>query len=156
MAQSRYFVRRASLGLILGLKALTTPVALGAHAIVDDADGRVLLVRHSYRSGWHLPGGGVGAGEPPAIAVIRELKEEIGLVSSAEPQLFGLYTRKIGWASNVIALYRVSGVALAFKPNFEIREILWADPTSPPEGTAAGTRRRLLEFVNGAPPSPYW
>ena len=156
MVDSRQLLRRANLGLVLGWKALTTPVALGAHAIVDDEGGRVLLVRHSYRSGWHLPGGGVGAGEPPVMAVIRELKEEIGLVSSAEPRFLALYTRKVGWASNVIALYRVSRAELAFKPNFEIREILWADPASPPAGTAAGTRRRLLELANGTPPSPYW
>jgi len=78
---------------------MLTPVAFGTNAIVDDKDGRVLLVRHSYMSGWHLPGGGVGVGEPPAVAVLRELTEEIGLVQSAEPEFLSLFTRKFGWVA---------------------------------------------------------
>src|SRR5580700_4247180 len=39
----------------------------------------LLLVYQSYRSGWHLPGGGVRRGEMPEAAARRELAEEIGL-----------------------------------------------------------------------------
>jgi ADP-ribose pyrophosphatase YjhB (NUDIX family) len=150
------FSQRVRLALVLALKALRTPVAFGASAIVEDAQGRVALVRHSYMAGWHLPGGGVNAGEPPADAVIRELKEEIGLIRSAPPEFLGLFTRKVGWATNVVALYRVRDAVLDFKPNFEIREMMFADPKSPPSGTTAGTRRRLAEIVSGTAPSAYW
>ncbi|MBV8090464.1 MAG: NUDIX domain-containing protein [Alphaproteobacteria bacterium] len=39
----------------------------------------LLLVRSSYRRGWHLPGGGVRRSETPEAAARRELAEEIGL-----------------------------------------------------------------------------
>jgi 8-oxo-dGTP diphosphatase len=43
----------------------------------------LLLVRSSYRVGWHLPGGGVRRDETPEAAARRELAEEIGLTASA-------------------------------------------------------------------------
>ena len=95
------FGARLRLGLVLALKALRSPVAFGATGVVEDAENRVLLVRHSYMEGWHLPGGGVDAGEPPDAAVIRELQEEVGLIRSAPPEFLGLYTRKVGVATNV-------------------------------------------------------
>lgn len=147
---------RFRLALVLAIKALRTPVAFGASAVVEDAEHRVLLVRHSYMAGWHFPGGGVDAGEPPAQAVIRELQEEVGLVKSASPEFLGLFTRRVGWATNVVALYRVRDAELDFKPNLEIREIVFADPNNPPPGTTPGVRRRLKELVAGEIHPPYW
>ncbi len=140
----------------LGAKALAAPAVMGASAIVEDADGRVLLVRHSYLPGWHFPGGGVDRGEAPAAAVLRELREEVGLARSDPPELFGLYTRRQGWVTNFIALYRVRRATIAFRPSWEIRGIVHADPAAPPDGTTAGTKRRLAELRGTAEPSPWW
>ncbi len=140
----------------MGVKALISPVALGAHALVIDEKGRVGLVRHSYKSGWSLPGGGVTRGEPPVAAVLRELREELGTVESDPPELFGLYCRRSGWATTVIALYRLANARVSFRPNFEVRELAFADPAAPPEGTTPGTRRRLAELAAGTPPNPFW
>ncbi len=147
---------RAGLSAYVGLKAWISPVAFGVLAIVDAEAGCVLLVRHSYQPGWHLPARGVGAAEPPAEAILRELKEEVGLVESGAPELVGIFTRRLGWVTNVIALYRVPQARIAFKPNTEIREILWADPHALPDGTVRGTRRRLAEFTDKTAPEPYW
>jgi 8-oxo-dGTP diphosphatase len=57
-------------------------VIVAACALVD-ADGRVLIARrpaHKEMAGlWEFPGGKVHAGERPEVALIRELKEELGI-----------------------------------------------------------------------------
>ncbi|HUJ02860.1 MAG TPA: NUDIX domain-containing protein [Rhizomicrobium sp.] len=141
--------------VVASVKALVSPVAFGVSALALDRAGRVLLVRHRYVSGWHLPGGGVGRGEPPAEAVMRELREEVGLVRGTA-EFAGLFTRKAGLATNVIALYRVRDAEIDFHPNAEVVAVQFADPAHPPPGTAAGTARRLAEFVNTQTPSAYW
>jgi 8-oxo-dGTP pyrophosphatase MutT (NUDIX family) len=139
----------------MAVRALFAPTALGVSALVMDEAGRVLLVRHSYNPGWRLPGGGVGRGEPPADAVLRELSEEVGLTGGSA-DFVSLHTKSAGWATMVVALYRVSGGRVNFRPNLEIREICFADPRRPPDGTTPATLRRLKEFTGQAPLSPYW
>lgn len=138
----------------VSLRVLWSPTDMGVAALVIGADGRVVLVRHSYQAGWSLPGGGVDRGEPPAAAILREMGEEIGLVGGTAT-LAGLYVRREGWATNVIALYRVTGGRVDFKPGWEIRDMVWADPSAPPPGTTPATLRRLAELA-GAPSSPHW
>lgn len=137
------------------LRGILSPVALGAMALVEHR-GKIVLVRQSYTSGWHLPGGGVERGEPPVTAVLRELREEIGLTNSAPPELFGVYTRKLGLATNVNVVFRVREAEFDFKPTLEIREVMLADPTEPPPDAASGVRRRLAELTGQVPQSPYW
>ena len=140
----------------VGLKALLTPVSFGACALIVDPDGRVALVRHTYMSGWALPGGGVKRAEPPADAVLREMREELGTLCCDAPVLFGLYTRRSGWATNVIAVYRLMNSSLDYRPNFEISDLEFFDPAAPPPDSTAGTLRRLAEFTGKAPLSAYW
>ncbi len=157
LSRMQHWVGQFAVGATsMTVRALIAPVAFGAHAFVVDEAGRVGLVRHSYRPGWSLPGGGVARGEPAAAAVLRELGEELGDVRGDPPVFFGLYTRRRGWATNVIALYRVANARVVFRPNLEVRELIFVDPEAPPPGTAPGTRRRLAEFTGKAPLNPYW
>jgi ADP-ribose pyrophosphatase YjhB (NUDIX family) len=58
---------------------LTPSYAVGTSPFVSRADGRVLLVRHSYKDGWSTPGGFVDRKERAEDGAVREVWEETGL-----------------------------------------------------------------------------
>jgi len=60
------------------------PRTHGAHALAFTPDGKLILVKLRYAAGWRLPGGGRAADEGPRDAVLRELREEIGLTAHGE------------------------------------------------------------------------
>lgn len=62
-------------------------VALSASAVLRDPQGRIALVRNTYRDGWSLPGGVVDDNEPPAEASIREVREELGHEATGPAEL---------------------------------------------------------------------
>lgn len=133
-----------------------TPAVFGVRGIVEDGQGRVLLVRHSYIGGWHFPGGGVDRGEPPEKAVMREMEEEVGLMESTPPEFIALYSQKVLWVTNVVGLYRLRNARIDFKPNLEIREAQFFDPAALPTGATEATRQRLAEMTGKTPRTPYW
>ena len=69
----------------------------GAYGICRDPLNRLLLVR--VTSGladaglWTLPGGGIEWGEPPEIALHRELEEETGVVDVKKSRLAAVYSQ---------------------------------------------------------------
>jgi 8-oxo-dGTP pyrophosphatase MutT (NUDIX family) len=157
LSEIRWRVGQFAVGPVgMAVRAFASPVAFGASALLIDRQGRVGLARHSYLSGLAFPGGGIGRGEPPAVAMMRELQEELGAVRSDPPVLVGLYTRPAGWATNVIALYRLLNCEVDFRPSLEVRELIFVDPSDPPAEATHATRRRLAEHCGTAAVSPYW
>jgi 8-oxo-dGTP diphosphatase len=65
----------------------TKPLLLVAACALIDADGRVLLARRpegkTMAGLWEFPGGKLALGETPEAALIRELREELGIDVSA-------------------------------------------------------------------------
>ena len=57
-------------------------------AVIRDGEGRVLLTRRPddrHMGGlWEFPGGKVDNGEAPADALVRELREELGVEAAVE------------------------------------------------------------------------
>ncbi len=77
----------AGSGVTLHVRSEGKPVLLVAACALIDADGRVLLTRRpegkKLAGLWEFPGGKMEPGETPEQAVIRELKEELGIDISA-------------------------------------------------------------------------
>jgi ADP-ribose pyrophosphatase YjhB (NUDIX family) len=135
----------------LRLAAGLNGVSLGVRAIVRDASGGVLLVRHTYRQGWHLPGGGVERGETLVEAVVRELREEAGVLAQSRPRLQGVFLRRAWPAGDQVALFEVErwrrGAAL---DNGEIAEISFFPLDRLPEQMDPATKAKLAEYDAGA------
>ena len=53
--------------------------SLCAFALIIDQQSRVLLCRRKKDRKWNLPGGHADPGEAPWDAVVREVREEVGV-----------------------------------------------------------------------------
>lgn len=60
-------------------------------AIVQDDEGRVLMIHKTDNDKWALPGGGHEPGESITQTVVREVKEETGYLVEVET-MTGIYT----------------------------------------------------------------
>jgi ADP-ribose pyrophosphatase YjhB (NUDIX family) len=130
---------------------------LGVRALATDGEGRVLLVRHTYRHGWFLPGGGVESGETAHEALVRELAEEGGVEALSAPVLIGFYANHAAFKNDHVVLYRVEEWrACAPRENGEIAERGFFAREALPEGVSRGTLRRLAEAFDGAAISATW
>ncbi len=130
---------------------------LGVRAVVTDAEGRVLLVEHTYIHGWHLPGGGVDRGESCEAAVVRELAEEAGVKAESRPVLLSVHDNGAGFPGDHVLLFRIDRWSrTAATARNEITRTGFFDPRDLPPGTSRGTRARIAEAFGGAPPDPLW
>jgi 8-oxo-dGTP pyrophosphatase MutT (NUDIX family) len=133
-------------------------LTLGVRGLVFDAQGRVFLVKHSYVTGWHLPGGGVEPGESLAMALERELREEGNIELIGPPELYAIYwNRRIAWRDHV-ALYVLRSFRQSAppRPNREIIAHGFYAPDAFPDGTTASTRARVAEVLEGRKAADIW
>lgn len=137
---------------------LTRSLTLGAQGVVIDATRRVLLVKHTYRPGWHFPGGGVERHETAPAALARELQEEAGVLIEGEPELFGLYANFRHFPSDHIALYLVRNWTqpVAPTPNHEIAAHAFFAADALPPDIHAPTARRIREVLAGVKREEMW
>ncbi|HEX5229175.1 MAG TPA: NUDIX domain-containing protein [Bryobacteraceae bacterium] len=133
-------------------------MTLGVRAVVLDRDNRVFLVKHSYVSGWHLPGGGVETGETIRSALQRELIEEGRIELVGEPALFGVYLNSHVSRRDHVAVYVVRNFVQNRlpEPNREIIDSGFFETQALPPGTTRGTRLRISEVTENKPQIETW
>jgi len=137
---------------------LTRGLTLGAQAMVIGPEDHILLVRHTYRPGWHFPGGGVERHETVEAALARELHEEAGVVLLGRPELFGIYANFRSFPSDHVVLFitRDWEQPIAPQPNLEIAPHGFFARNALPDDIGRSAARRLREVFEGETRSLMW
>ena len=124
---------------------------IAAFGLVTDDDGRVLMVRTTYRGRvWHLPGGRTERNERPHETVVREVREETGLDVRVER-----LTLVDGYRTGAMALIfrcSVAGGELRAQPG-EISAVHWM--TDAELDRMEPWRRRLIRLARDGADARY-
>jgi 8-oxo-dGTP diphosphatase len=106
--------------------------AVTAGAIITDANGRVLLLKHRFRpgTGWGMPGGFIEKGEQPEEALRRELREEVGL-ELGKVKLFT--TRAFKTPHQIEIVFQAQARGPTNQLNYEIQKAAWFSPGELPK-----------------------
>lgn len=133
-------------------------MTLGVRGIVLDSDNRVFLVKHSYVSSWHLPGGGVEVGETIDDTLRRELIEEGRIAIEGQPQLHGMFFNRHVSRRDHVAVFVIRQFSQDRmpEPNREIVACGFFDAATLPAETTRGTRLRIAEVLQGRAPTSAW
>jgi len=117
--------------------------------------GKVLFTRRAnepYAGMWDVPGGFMEAGEAPAAAVDRELREELG-VGARTARFVGFATDRYGprGFSVLTIVYRVTLEAGPITPTDDVAEARWFARDRVPIASVAfpGLRRLLRRYFAG-------
>ena len=141
------------------VRTISPSFTVGAMCFVQRDDGALLLVRHSYRTRWGVPGGLLQKGEDKADAARREAFEETGL----EIELVGPAAVQVDApAQRIDLVFRAvpaGDPAVAAPRSPEIVEVRWFLPSDLPElqFETAGALEILRRRADGDDlPEPTW
>lgn len=138
----------------LGVRLTQSRFTVTGGAVVTDARGRVLLLKHVFRSGsgWGVPGGFLEPGEQPEEGIRRELREEAGLEVA---EVWIVAARAFRRPQQVEILFRARAVDAgdAHAASVEVRRAEWFAPDElPPELPADQHRLIKRALESGTPP----
>jgi ADP-ribose pyrophosphatase YjhB (NUDIX family) len=133
--------------------AIRRPRTLGVRALVLDGAERVALVKHTYLPGWYLPGGGVKKRESFGAALIREVREEIGLADVRLDRVLGVYRSAAEGKDDhvVVFVVRTAGATADIRATdaLEIEAAQWFALDALPEDMSPASLRRIGEYRRG-------
>ena len=136
-----------------GYWRLTGAPQHGVHAVPLTVEGKVVLVRLTYAPAWRLPGGGLGRNERPEEAVLRELREEIGLTDWGAVERLEDFSGSSGMEGDRSALFLVRDVHYHPRRTWEVEEVREFGLDDLPDDIGAWTRRALAaELARGRVP----
>lgn len=122
----------------------TTPQTFGVCGIPLTEGGAVVLVRLTYSTGWSLPAGRRKTGEAASDAIIRELKEEIGLVGFASLEPKGAFEHRPNYRRASTELFVIRGVRYRAPAwSLEVEEIGEFELHALPDDLPRFSRRQL-------------
>jgi 8-oxo-dGTP pyrophosphatase MutT (NUDIX family) len=120
---------------------ISRPKTFGAHAIALTPAGKIILVKLRYSPGWGLPGGGRSEEEPAVDAALRELREEIGMMSHGEVRPAGDFHESTGFKRDTAQVVVVRNVVYRPRWNLEVERVCEADLDSLPPDLSPISRR---------------
>lgn len=132
----------------------TRPSTVGARALCLTPANRVVLVRHSYMTGWFLPGGARRHDDHPVAAILRELREEIGLVDWTSVAPVGDIDHRIDFRYDRETVFIVRDVRYRAQLSWEIESIAEFDLDRLPPDLGSGMRERWMMTSVAAKAAP--
>jgi 8-oxo-dGTP pyrophosphatase MutT (NUDIX family) len=112
------------------------PRTYGAHALALTPERKIILVKLRYAKGWRLPGGGRNPDEDPRDAVLRELREEIGLCSHGSVRAAAELEQPVDFKRDLASLLIVEDVRYRPRWSWEVERIIEAPFDRLPEDMA--------------------
>ena len=120
------------------------PVRMGVRVVMLQ-DDKVWLIRHTYLSGWFMPGGGLKRNETLDEAARREAWEETG-AELGEISLLGTFTSFIQWKTDHAVIFLCRDFKITGRSDGEIAEMRAFPLNKLPENTFS-SHRKLLEAL---------
>jgi 8-oxo-dGTP diphosphatase len=113
------------------LRVLNPSFMVGAMALIQNDDGRILVLEHTYRKDvpWGLPGGWLKQAETPEVGLAREVLEETGL----QVRVDALLAADFWGSSQLDLLYRCTVLGGTYTSSDETGSCQWVKAQELPE-----------------------